>query len=133
MPSCGIGKKPFGDTKFQDNSASPGVSATEYCKIRAGEVHEIIGIWASMIDRKPLYVLVVGFFCLLVFLDFWGFFLTLKFSQLRAPLNEEFSFLTNFISGNTHLANLNPVSLEHFKSVSEEHCSLTCGYFRSLI
>ncbi|NWR19856.1 CNTN3 protein, partial [Emberiza fucata] len=52
--------------------------------------------------------------------DSWG----VLFHQLHAPQNQEFSFLTSFISGNTHFADSNPVSMEHFKSLSEEHCSL---------
>lgn len=80
MPSCGISREPVGDTKYQDISASPCVFATECCEIRTGEVHEIIRIWVSVIGMKLLYVLVVVFFCLLGFMDFWDFFfLTSKY------------------------------------------------------
>lgn len=79
MPSCGISREPVGDTKYQDISASPCVFATEYCEIRTGEVHEIIRIWVSVIGMKLLYVLVVVFFCLLGFMDFWDFFLTSEY------------------------------------------------------
>lgn len=73
MPCCGKGREPVGDTKYQDISASPCVSATEHCKIRTGAVHELIRIWVSVIDMKLLYVLVVVFS---VWLVFWmlGFF-----------------------------------------------------------
>lgn len=59
--------QPLGDTKYQDISASPRVSAAEYCKIRTGEVHEMIRIWVSMIDVKLLDVLVAVFSVCLVF------------------------------------------------------------------
>lgn len=113
MPSCGIGKKPFGDTKFQDISASPGVSAAEHCKIRAGEVHEIIGIWALMIDMKPLYILVVVFFCFFVFLAFWwGFFLILKYCSISSmlPKIKNFHFLpVSFLETPTWLIQIQSV------------------------
>uniref|UniRef100_A0A8C5JPW3 Contactin-3 n=1 Tax=Junco hyemalis TaxID=40217 RepID=A0A8C5JPW3_JUNHY len=49
-----------------------------------------------MIDMKPLYVLVVDFFCLFVFLGFWFvFFLTLKYCSISSmlPKIKNFHFL----------------------------------------